>query len=121
MLRLAIANIHRPGALTVSVVLSLGLPALRSPIAGVVLEVAESMGAPVSRVRITLVQPVAHRVRSDRNTIVVDFDKPSADVQKVRMARRLRQETTMTLQWIAERLQIGTKTHSAHLLYWQQR
>jgi len=42
-------------------------------------------------------------------------------VKKVRIARRLRQETTMTLQWIAERLQIGTKTHLAHLLYWQER
>jgi len=49
----------------------------KSPIAGVTIEAAESMGAPVSRVRITLTQPVAHRVRSDRNTIVVDFDKPS--------------------------------------------
>jgi type IV pilus assembly protein PilQ len=50
----------------------------KSPIAGVALEVAESLGAPVSRVRITLTQPVAHRVRSDRNTVVVDFEKPSA-------------------------------------------
>ena len=32
----------------------------------------------VSRVRITLAQAVAHHVRSDRNTIVVDFDPASA-------------------------------------------
>ena len=35
------------------------------------------------------------------------------------MALRLRRETTMTLAWIAQRLQMGTKTHLAHLLYWQ--
>ena len=55
----------------------------KSPIAGVAIEAAESMGAPVSRVRITLMQPVAYHVRSDRNTIVVDFDKPSADTTYV--------------------------------------
>jgi len=41
--------------------------------------------------------------------------------RKVRIASRLRSETTMTLQWIAERLNMGTKTHLAHLLYWKQR
>ena len=30
---------------------------------------------PASRVRIALTQPVAHRVRSDRNTVVVDFEQ----------------------------------------------
>jgi len=47
----------------------------RGPIAAVKLEAAESMGAPVSRVRITLAQPVAHHVRADRNLVVVDFDR----------------------------------------------
>src|SRR5205085_1591708 len=37
----------------------------------------ESLGASASRVRIVLAQPVAHRVRSDRNTVIVDFEKPS--------------------------------------------
>jgi hypothetical protein len=32
-------------------------------------------------------------------------------------AQRLRRETTIALAWIAEQLQIGTKTHLAHLLY----
>ena len=41
------------------------------------------------------------------------------DEEKVAIARRPRQETTMTLAWIAARLQMGTKTHLAHLLYWQ--
>jgi type IV pilus assembly protein PilQ len=50
----------------------------KSPIAGVAIETVESPGGPTARVRITLAQPVAHRVHSERNTIVVDFDKPSA-------------------------------------------
>jgi hypothetical protein len=32
----------------------------------------------------------------------------------------LRQETTMMLSWIADRLQMGTRTHLAHLLYWHK-
>ena len=43
------------------------------------------------------------------------------DPGKVQVARRLRTETTMTLSWIADRLQMGTKTHVAHLLYWADR
>jgi hypothetical protein len=46
-----------------------------SPIAGVTVEAAESLGSPTSRVRISLARPLAHHVRSDRNTIVVDFDR----------------------------------------------
>jgi putative transposase len=43
------------------------------------------------------------------------------DAGKVAIAQRLRRETTVTLAWIAERLQMGTKTHLAHLLYWSRR
>jgi type IV pilus assembly protein PilQ len=50
----------------------------KSPITGVAVEASESLGTPLSRVRISLAQAVAHRVRADRNTIVIDFDKPSA-------------------------------------------
>ena len=50
---------------------------VKSPIAYVAVEATESLGAPASRVRISLTQPVAHHVRSERNTVVVDFDKPS--------------------------------------------
>jgi hypothetical protein len=35
---------------------------------------------------------------------------------KVKIARRLRQETTMSLKWIAARLQIGTWTYVSNLL-----
>jgi len=51
---------------------------VKSPIAGVSVENVESLGAPAARVRVALSQPVAHHVRSERNTIVVDFERPSA-------------------------------------------
>jgi hypothetical protein len=38
------------------------------------------------------------------------------DAGKVRIARRLRQETTMTLAWIAHRLNMGAWTHVSNLL-----
>ena len=40
---------------------------------------------------------------------------------KVRLAQRLRVETTVTLKWIAERLRMGTRGHLTHLLYWRGR
>jgi type IV pilus assembly protein PilQ len=49
----------------------------KSPIASVAVEPADAMGAPASRVRISLVQAVAHHIRADRNTVVVDLEKPS--------------------------------------------
>ena len=48
-------------------------------------------------------------------------NRRKGDPAKVAMAVRLRRETTMTLNWIAERLQMGTRTHLAHLLYWRER
>lgn len=39
------------------------------------------------------------------------------DPGKVRIARRLRQETTVTLKWIAQRLRMGTWTHVANRIY----
>jgi hypothetical protein len=43
-------------------------------------------------------------------------NRRKGDRGKVAMAKRLRAETTMTLVWIAGRLNMGTKTHLAHLL-----
>jgi hypothetical protein len=43
------------------------------------------------------------------------------DPFKVRLAERLRSETTMPLQWIAQRLRMGTRGHLTHLLYWRRR
>ncbi len=47
----------------------------KSPIASVAVEPYESMGVPASRVRIVLAQPVAHRARSERNAVIVEFDR----------------------------------------------
>ena len=49
-----------------------------SPIASVAVEAAESMGSPVSRVRIALAQPVAHHVRAERNRVLVEFSQAEA-------------------------------------------
>jgi REP element-mobilizing transposase RayT len=46
--------------------------------------------------------------------------RPKGDRDKVKMALRLRAETTMTLKWIAGRLRMGTWTHLNHLLYWHR-
>jgi putative transposase len=43
------------------------------------------------------------------------------DPQKLEIAQRLRIETTVTLNWIATQLHMGTKTHLSHLLYWNRR
>jgi putative transposase len=43
------------------------------------------------------------------------------DPDKVAIAKRLRAETTMTLSWICQRLDMGKRAHLAHLLYWQAR
>jgi hypothetical protein len=40
-----------------------------------------------------------------------------ANPQKVRIALRLRQETTMTLEWVAQGLHLDAKAHLSHLLY----
>lgn len=50
----------------------------QGPIADVSVEAAEALGAPASRVRISLARPVAHHVRSDRNTILVEFEQVSS-------------------------------------------
>ena len=43
------------------------------------------------------------------------------DGEKLKLALRLRAETTASVKWIAERLQMGTWTHLNHLLYWHRR
>jgi len=43
--------------------------------------------------------------------------RPKGDARKVRIAARPRRETTMTLAWIAERLQMGAAGHVSCLLY----
>jgi len=47
--------------------------------------------------------------------------QPKGVAQKIRIAQRLRRQTTMTLEWIAQALYMGTKTYLSHLLYWEGR
>ena len=47
----------------------------------------------------------------------IDLDRLSnGDARKIEIARRLRQETTMPLRWIAERLQTGSVPYTAELI-----
>jgi type IV pilus assembly protein PilQ len=50
---------------------------VKGAIASVAIEPDESKDEAGSRLRITLAEPVKHRVRSNRNTIIVEFDKLS--------------------------------------------
>ena len=43
------------------------------------------------------------------------------DREKLKLALRLRAETTVTVRWIAERLRMGSWTYVNHLLYWHRR
>jgi hypothetical protein len=43
------------------------------------------------------------------------------DSEKVRVARRLRAETTVSLKWIAQRLEMGCWTHAANPIYDKQK
>jgi REP element-mobilizing transposase RayT len=43
--------------------------------------------------------------------------RPKRDEAKVALAARLRAETTSTVGWIAQRLEMGTRGHLNHLLY----
>jgi hypothetical protein len=47
--------------------------------------------------------------------------RAKGDKEKLKLAARLRVETTVTVKWIAQRLRMGTWTHLNHLLYWQRR
>ena len=42
--------------------------------------------------------------------------RPKGDKQKVEIARMLRQQTTMTLKWIAQRLHMGSWTYMSMTL-----
>jgi REP element-mobilizing transposase RayT len=77
-------------------------------------ERAESAGAKAERIVVEELK----RLKWSEGTLE---KHPKGDKRKLRIARRLREETTMTLKWVADRLKMGTKTHLAHLLYWENR
>ena len=47
--------------------------------------------------------------------------RAKGDPEKLKLAVRLRAETTVTVKWIAQRLGMGAWTHLNHLLYWHRR
>jgi hypothetical protein len=49
-----------------------------SPIVDIAVEATESLGSPVSRVRVKLAEAANYQVRSERNTIVLDLARPAA-------------------------------------------
>ena len=49
-----------------------------------------------------------------------EVTESNARKRKVNIALRLRQETTMTLKWIAKRLKIGAWTHVSNLIAQQR-
>ena len=48
-------------------------------------------------------------------------NRRKGDGFKVRLAKRLRAETIVTMKWIAERLSMGSRGHLTHLLDWDGR
>ena len=77
--------------------------AARSPMAAIAIEPGDSLGAPGSRVRISLAQPVGYHVRSERTTIFVDFDKPSAKAQTYVLAPASRQSAPDAMQALTQK------------------
>jgi hypothetical protein len=77
-------------------------------------EVQEALEARAERI-------IAEELQGRKWTDVHLAEKRKGDPGKVAIAWRLRSETTLTLEEIAKRLGMGTKTHLAHLLYWQRR
>ena len=74
--------------------------------------------APVGSRALRLIRAEVEILNS-RETDLIALQKNAPE--KVRIALRLRKETTMTLKLVAQHLHIGTKTHPAHLLYWNNR
>jgi putative transposase len=61
-------------------------------------------------------QMVTGELKRLRWTTAELAQRRKSDLQKLSLARRLRRETTMTLNWIAERLNMGTAGSLANLL-----
>jgi len=61
-------------------------------------------------------QLLAEELKRRRWTLAELARRRKGDAQKLKLARRLRQETTMTLHWIAQRLNMGAAGSLANLL-----
>jgi len=75
--------------------------------------VQESVAAKAERI----VRQEMERCRWDETTLAA---RRKGDATKVGIAQQIQRETTVNLAWIAQRLQMGTKTYLAHLLYWKR-
>src|SRR5581483_3194641 len=63
---------------TIDPALAKGLAAsARGPIGAISIGPTDGGGMPMTRVRVALTQPVAHHVRSSRNSVIVEFEKAS--------------------------------------------
>jgi hypothetical protein len=61
-------------------------------------------------------QGMAEELKRWRWTTAELLQRRKGDAQKLKLARRLRQETTMTLPWTAKRLRMGAARSLANLL-----
>jgi len=60
-------------------------------------------------------------LRENRWTESTLRSTPKGDPIKIKIAQTLRQQTTVTIPWIAAHLHMGTPGHLTHLLYWTKR
>jgi hypothetical protein len=44
-------------------------------------------------------------------------ERPKGDATKVKLAQRLRAETVRTVEWLAQRLHLGSRAYAHHLLW----
>jgi hypothetical protein len=63
---------------------------------------------------------LAGAMQPTASTVRASVQRPKADPVKLAVAKRLRQETTVRLKWISERLGMGAWTHLNRRLYEQR-
>jgi hypothetical protein len=79
--------------------------------------VPRALPVEVQRTKLPATSPaLRNNVLSSQPECVKPPARRNGDPGNVRIARRLRQETTMTPAWIATRLQMGTWTNVPNLL-----
>jgi hypothetical protein len=61
-----------------------------------------------------IVQSSLRKVRWDEARLA---DRAKSHRVKVRIARRMREETTVSYEWIARRLHMGSRSHASNLVY----
>ena len=59
---------------------------------------------------------IAEEIRGLKFSAINFGELSKGDVRKVKIARRLRQETAVPLRWIADQLEMGSVPYLAHLI-----